>query len=147
LSCIRRCSAHRGDGSVACRAAGGGNWSGKGITSSTAASTAGTGVGHALASEILGAGGGTFLGTAVDGSAVLARYTLLGDATLDGMVDFNDLVKLAQNYNTALPSEAVPGAPVGFAGDLARAFASVPEPSIAGVVLVLGVTPRRSRRR
>jgi hypothetical protein len=27
------------------------------------------------------------------------RYTLFGDATLDGAVDFNDLVKLAQNYN------------------------------------------------
>jgi hypothetical protein len=40
----------------------------------------------------------------VDGSAVLVRYTLSGDATLDGQVDFNDLVKLAQNYNTTLPA-------------------------------------------
>ncbi len=32
---------------------------------------------------------------------MLLRYTLYGDATMDGVVDFNDLVKLAQNYNTA----------------------------------------------
>jgi hypothetical protein len=33
---------------------------------------------------------------------VLARFTLSGDATLNGTVDFNDLVKLAQNYNTTV---------------------------------------------
>jgi hypothetical protein len=37
----------------------------------------------------------------VDGSAVLVRYTLLGDCNLDGKVDFHDLVALAQNYNSA----------------------------------------------
>jgi fibronectin-binding autotransporter adhesin len=31
--------------------------------------------------------------------------TLPGDATLDGAVDFNDLVKLAQNYNTTLTTD------------------------------------------
>jgi hypothetical protein len=31
--------------------------------------------------------------------------TLAGDATMDGVVDFNDLVKLAQNYNSALASD------------------------------------------
>jgi hypothetical protein len=36
----------------------------------------------------------------VDATAVLVRHTLLGDATLDGAVDFNDLVRLGQNYNT-----------------------------------------------
>ena len=41
-----------------------------------------------------------FLGTPVDDSTVVARFTAAGDATLDGTVDFNDLVKLAQNYNT-----------------------------------------------
>ena len=39
------------------------------------------------------------MGSPVDGDAVLTRYTLLGDATLDGTVNFNDLVNLAQNYN------------------------------------------------
>jgi hypothetical protein len=52
-----------------------------------------------LASDVLGPSGGTFLGSTVDGDAVLVRYTLLGDATLDGTVNFNDLVNLAQNYN------------------------------------------------
>jgi hypothetical protein len=48
---------------------------------------------------VLGAGGGPFAAQDVDGSAVLVRTTLAGDATLDGAVDFNDLVRLAQNYN------------------------------------------------
>jgi hypothetical protein len=57
------------------------------------------GLGYAEASAILGPAGGTFMGQHVDGSAVLVRYTLLGDANLDGGVDFLDLVRLAQNYN------------------------------------------------
>ena len=40
------------------------------------------------------------MGQTVDATAILARNTLPGDATLDATVDFNDLVKLAQNYNT-----------------------------------------------
>jgi hypothetical protein len=76
-------------------------WGGSGILSSTAAANATSrGLGYAEASEALGLGGGTFGTEAVDSTAVLVRYTLLGDATLDGSVDFNDLVKLAQNYNT-----------------------------------------------
>jgi Ca2+-binding RTX toxin-like protein len=39
-----------------------------------------------------------------DGAAVVIRYTLAGDASLDGSVDFNDLVKLAQNYNISVSS-------------------------------------------
>ncbi len=42
-----------------------------------------------------------------------ARYwranTLLGDANLDGVVDFNDLVKLAQNYNTTVSASTTAG--------------------------------------
>jgi len=80
---------------------GDGNWLGKGITSTQAQGTnsAKFGVGYALSSDALGPSGGTFLQGAVDGSAVLVRETLLGDATLDGTVNFNDLVNLAQNYN------------------------------------------------
>ena len=44
----------------------------------------------------------TFRGqTLNDNTAVLVSYTLYGDANLDRSVDFNDLVPLAQNYNTA----------------------------------------------
>jgi hypothetical protein len=85
--------------------AGGTLWGGSGIISSTAAaSPTARGLGYAEASEALGAAGGTFGGEAVDPTAVLVRYTLLGDATLDGSVDFIDLVKLAQNYNTRVAS-------------------------------------------
>jgi hypothetical protein len=136
-----------------------------------------------LASEAIGPAGGTYLGAPVDGSSVIARYTLLGDATLDGLVDFNDLVKLAQsynttvsattgswwyngdftydgvvdfndlvklaqNYNTALPAAPVAGASAGFEADLARAFASVPEPSATILMLgVAGLAAGRRRRR
>jgi autotransporter-associated beta strand protein len=81
-----------------------GKWDGVGIGSAGLA--AGRSLGYAEASEALGATGGSFgVGqTVVDGSAVLVRYTLAGDATLDGVVDFNDLVKLAQNYNTTVAS-------------------------------------------
>ena len=70
-----------------------------------------------------------------------------GDFTYDGMTDFNDLVKLAQNYNTALPTEAIPGAPVGFEADLARAFASVPEPGTLSILGIGGLALMGRRRR
>jgi autotransporter-associated beta strand protein len=89
----------------------GGAWNGAGIRSSDAAANPGGAVGYAEASDIVGPAGGTFLGASVDGEAVLVRYTLKGDATLDGKVDFNDLVTLAQNYNT------VDGARAWFDGD------------------------------
>jgi len=78
-------------------------------------------------------------------------YWLQGDFTYDGITDFNDLVKLAQNYNTSLPTAAIPGAPADFNADLARAFASVPEPTclaLLGVVaMMLEGRPRtRSKR-
>jgi hypothetical protein len=58
-------------------------------------------VGYAQASEA--APTGTFMGkTGIDSDSILVRYTLAGDATLDGTVDFNDLVHLAQNYNTTV---------------------------------------------
>jgi hypothetical protein len=75
------------------------HWTGQGITSSIAAGESGTGVGYAESSDVLGVAGGVFGPEAVDGSAVLVRYTKLGDANLDGTVDFNDLSRLAQNYN------------------------------------------------
>jgi autotransporter-associated beta strand protein len=149
--------------------AGGTPWAGHGITSSTAAAEASSyGIGFAEASAALGIGGATtapFRGQTVDATSVLARFTKLGDATLDGSVDFNDLVKLAQNYNTsgttwsggdftydgatdfndlvklaqnyntALPAEAIPGAPAIFQADLARAMAQVPEPSAWQLIL------------
>jgi autotransporter-associated beta strand protein len=83
--------------------AGAPHWVNPGITSSTAASTGGRGVGYAEASEILSPGTTTWLGEGnIDTSAILVRTTLLGDATLDGATDFLDLARLAQNYNSTV---------------------------------------------
>jgi hypothetical protein len=160
-----------------------GDFAGNGITSSNAAADRSKAVGYALASELPSSLNGQFLGQAVDPNAVVVRYTLAGDATLegavdfndlvklaqnynvkvsdttdswwthgdftyDGVTDFNDLVKLAQNYNTALPTEAVPGASAAFEADLARAFASVPEPStfVLAAIAACGLAMRRRGR-
>ena len=77
----------------------GGSWTGDGITSSTAAASASRAIGYAESSTVLGPAGGTFVGQTVDGTAVLVRTTLRGDANLDGLVNFDDLARLAQNYN------------------------------------------------
>jgi hypothetical protein len=72
-----------------------------------------------------------------------------GDFTYDGSVDFNDLVLLAQNYNAAVPTAPIPGASAEFSADLARAFASFPEPAGLAVVgaAALTLSARRRRRR
>jgi autotransporter-associated beta strand protein len=77
----------------------GGAWNGPGIQSSAAAATTNTALGYAESSVVLGAGGGTFKGQSVDGTAVLVRYTLYGDANLDGTVDTVDFNNLASNFS------------------------------------------------
>jgi autotransporter-associated beta strand protein len=158
-----------------------GDFNGNGITSSNAALDHSKAVGYALAGEVSSGPELKFLGQTVDASSVVARFTLAGDATLDGSVDFNDLVKLAQNYNssvkdttdswwthgdftydgvtdfndlvklaqnynTALPTDPIAGAPAAFEADLARAFASVPEPGTLSV-LGLGAVALLARRK
>jgi len=153
-----------------------------GITSSVAAGNSLTAVGYALASDVLPFADGvsdTFLGTTVDKTSVLIRYTLSGDGNVDGKVDFLDLAKLAQsynitdgkrqwsngdfnydgnvdfldlaklaqNYNTALPSSPIPGASAEFNADLARAFASVPEPGFLSILALAPLLGGRRRRR
>ena len=41
----------------------------------------------------------TWFGEAIDASSLLLRSTFAGDANVDGVVDFADLVRLAQNYD------------------------------------------------
>ena len=166
---------------VAAQVAGGyhnGAWSGPGILSSDAAADPTRyAVGYARANSVL-APGQTFFGQTVDPTAILIRFTLAGDATLDGdvdfndvvklaqgynqpgdwshgdftydgLVDFNDLVRLAQNYNSSLGVGAptVPGASAAFESDLARAFASVPEPGpLAPLAAIAAFTLSRTRR-
>jgi hypothetical protein len=78
----------------------GGTWTGSGIFSSAAAATTpGTTLGFGEAAQI--AFPAPFMGETVDATAILVRFTSLGDANLDQHVDFNDLVALAQHYNAA----------------------------------------------
>jgi hypothetical protein len=83
----------------------GGAWSGPGLTVASAVGppAASRALGYAEAADVLAyaAGVASFAGQSIDNSAVVARLTLAGDANLDGAVDFNDLVRLAQNYNVA----------------------------------------------
>ena len=73
----------------------GGAWNGSGIM--TSAITPSTALGVARADQV-GLAGGTFGGIPVAGTDVLVGLTLVGDANLDRIVDFKDLVKVAQNY-------------------------------------------------
>jgi hypothetical protein len=78
-----------------------------------------------------------------DGSATWVE----GDSNYDGNVSFADLVAVAQSYGGALPSSAIAGAPVNFAGDMAAAFASVPEPSAIALIAIGAAGMLRRRRR
>lgn len=70
-------------------------WDGAGIRSASAAVDPTTAVGYAPATA-----SGSFLGTPVAAGDVLVRHTKLGDATLDGTVNFSDLLVLARAYNS-----------------------------------------------
>lgn len=85
----------------------GGTWTGKGITSSTAAadftangSSAKLAVGYADNSDF-GMGLTTFGGRAVDGNSLLFSSTLYGDANLDGTVNDTDLGMLQHSFGMA----------------------------------------------
>jgi hypothetical protein len=138
----------------------GGSWTGKGITSSAAAAAVGgghpTALGYAEASALLGPSGGTFDGLTVDGTAVLVRYTLSGDANLDGRTNALDFNALASNYGdfnydgfvntldfnalaTNFNTTPIPGAPV--LGTL------VPEPASIGLFALCGIGLARRRRK
>ena len=66
-----------------------GEWNGAGITTSYG-DAAVSAVGYAESSAIWGPAGGTFMALPVDGTAVLLRHTLYGDANLSGGVDGRD---------------------------------------------------------
>jgi len=115
-------------------------------------------------------------GAGADGTTVRAG---VGDADLDGVVGFPDLVKVAQNYDGTNRTwfdgdfdndgvvgfsdlvvvaqhydQPVPGSPIGsadFQADMARAFASVPEPGTLGLLAAgwvgLAIRPRKRNYR
>jgi len=72
-----------------------GSWTGAGINSSTAADTPSTqfAVGYA--------DGNTDVGTAAAPNQILVKYTLVGDANLDGIVNFADLAAVLKNFQQA----------------------------------------------
>jgi hypothetical protein len=153
-----------------------GAWDGPGVDSASAATDPTTAVGYGPVTAT-----GSFLGVALKPGDVLVRHTKSGDATLDGAVNFADLLALARNYNAtnahwyqgdftydgtvnfadlltlaknynaAMPAaDALPGAPAAFVGDLAAAFAQVPEPSaalLATAACGFALTARRRRVR
>lgn len=78
----------------------GGSWTGNGIRSSSAATpTFADGIGYAEAAALFGTFPAVFAGQSVDNTSVLMRYTLYGDANLDGTVSIADFSQLASNYN------------------------------------------------
>lgn len=80
----------------------GGAWNGSsGILSSIIASQPTFSIGYAEASQVRSSFPATFGAFSdVDNTTVLVRYTLQGDANLDRNVNFDDLLLVAQNYNT-----------------------------------------------
>jgi len=74
-----------------------------------------------------------------------------GDSNYDGLVDFNDLVLIARNFNlTITPSgivAPVSGGGADFPSELARAFASVPEPTTLMLGAMAGSVLLRRRHR
>jgi hypothetical protein len=83
----------------------GGDWTGTGITSATAAAVAAdssnqhkTAIGFAEASDVFGSFPQSFHGQPIDGTSILLSYTVSGDANLDGKVDTLDFNRLAANF-------------------------------------------------
>jgi predicted carbohydrate-binding protein with CBM5 and CBM33 domain len=76
-----------------------GGHTGVGLISSAAATDNRMAVGIAEASSI--GSPATFMGMPIDATTTILRYTLKGDADVNGTVDFQDLVSLAQHYNAA----------------------------------------------
>lgn len=79
----------------------GGAWNGNGINSSSAAATAGRGVGSAEASNLFTTFPATFAGRQIDNSAILVRHTRYGDTDLSGTTDIGDFARLAASFNGA----------------------------------------------
>jgi autotransporter-associated beta strand protein len=143
-----------------------GAWTGPGITSSVAASVASNaGIPHKTALGYVEASAfnyGTFDGQPVDSSAVLVRYTLAGDANLDGTVNTVDFTLLANNFGASgalwqqgdsnydgivngLDFNAVASNFGSTQAAPALMGSLVPEPGFAGAVAML-VFARRRRR-
>ncbi len=76
-----------------------GAWNGNGINSSTASVTPNRALGYAESADIFTTFPANFAGQTVDDTAVLVRYTGLGDADLNGTVNLVDFDRLAAHFN------------------------------------------------
>jgi T5SS/PEP-CTERM-associated repeat protein len=86
-----------------------GAWTGNGIASSRAAAIAvdssnahKSALGFADANHLFASFPASFIGQTVDSTSVLVRYTLAGDANLDGKVNALDFNALAANFGSPL---------------------------------------------
>ena len=77
-----------------------GTWTGEGINSSTAASTANHALGYAEASALFSTFPATFAGQSVDSTTIVIDYTRYGDANLDGTVNLIDFNRLVGGFGT-----------------------------------------------
>ena len=79
----------------------GGAWTGTtGIRSSAAAADKRMALGYAETSDLFGPNGGSVNGVPLDGSALVIRATRVGDANLDGQVNFDDYARIDLGFNT-----------------------------------------------
>jgi hypothetical protein len=159
--------------------AGGGNWTGPGLTSSMAAAN----TTHLTALAVVENDQDgptldtTFDGVAVNPGDVLVKYTLVGDANLDGHVDGSDYSLIDAGFasggtltgwyngdfnydgqidgsdyaliDNSFNNQPAVGIPSIGAADISAQVAAVPEPaSLAGLgILLIGLNRRRRARR
>jgi hypothetical protein len=76
-----------------------GAWNGTGINSSAAATTPSGSVGYADATELFTTFPAVFAGVPIDGTTLIIRHTISGDADLDRTVSLGDFSRLASNFN------------------------------------------------
>jgi hypothetical protein len=136
-----------------------GSWNGTGVISSSTYSHPGTTLGLAEASDVLGLSGSntaTFDGQSVDATTVLVKFTWLGDANLDGMVDASDLSRISAtgatwasgdfNYDGQVNADDYALFALGAAEQQGNISTITPEPALLGLLLLpLCATSRRSR--
>jgi len=137
----------------------GGNYTGNGLTSSSAAANPGfTAIGIANAGEL---GLTSFLGLTVTATDTLVRYTRQGDADLSGAVSLDDFTRLAASFggaggwskgdfnftgNVDLDDFTVLAANFGQSAPADLARASVPEPTSLALAAIGTIGLLRRRR-